>query len=72
MSSTQNTSEDEDRMELERLYTEYFYSVGYARDALHAYGMHSEVFREKDTKVGTLRRQIRDFLGAATKWDEWE
>lgn len=63
---------DEDSTELGRLYTEYFHSVGLAREALHSSGMHSELFRERDTRVGALRRQIREILGAATKWDEWE
>lgn len=63
---------DEDRSQLEQLYTEYFHSVGRARDALHSHGANSEHFREEDTKVGELRRQIRELLGTATKWDEWE
>ena len=63
---------NEDNAQLERLYTEYFHSVGRARDALLSHGMNSELFREEDTKVGALRRQIRELLGTATKWDEWE
>jgi hypothetical protein len=63
---------NEDGAQLERFYTEYYHSVGRARDALHSHGMNSELFREEDTKVGALRRQIRELLGAATKWDEWE
>ena len=63
---------NENVSELERLYTEYFHSVGLAHEALHAHGMNSKLFRESDNKVGALRRQIRELLGAATDWDEWE
>lgn len=67
---TSDSSEDSAR--LEQLYAEYYRSVGRAREALHSHGMNSEFFRAEDTKVAALRREIRELLGAATQWDEWE
>jgi hypothetical protein len=63
---------NEDIAQLERLYAEYHQSVGRALNALRSHGMNSDLFREEDTKVGALRRQIRELLGTATRWDEWE
>jgi len=67
-----SSNSNENNVEIERLYTEYLHSVEHARDALRSDGANSELFRKTDSEVGALRRKIKELLGAATEWDEWE
>lgn len=61
-----------DGAELERLYTQYLHAVERAHETLRSHGMNSEIFRKSDGEIEILRGRIKELLGAATEWDEWE